>query len=641
MPEATGTYSQEFAITFHSEDAAKAAVVELAPLYDDYAWSTGSRWDDCNPDDTKMRDVLEKHGYHATWYLNSPTIHGGDFAPYGKGILKGGNSIGGHGWSHPKLSYMNCNRLFEEVARTRVAWEAAADTQVTCYAFAYCDFRNPMMGNQGQIDLNRALRRAGYYLSGERLYNDDLFTDMVGMLLLPGDGAEIDEYMQRALADEAAHREFPMLSHTMHVWHRTPEAWEKFEAQLDKYGHNPDWWHCNHNQYAAYRYQSLHTTLAHPLREGKTLRVKIQRPRLLDLNDSTPLTVRLKNVGRKDVASLQSETADCVPSDRKTDVFLFHLFHDRSRSLPEKTGLVSNAENRAALADRDEDADFPGLKGLLSFDGKALRLILRNQTSAPFKDVQVIYRLPLAWKEGLIRRVLKEDIKPGAQWEDIVTPSGLTTDYRYTAGTAYYQAQVDFLVGTEAGRLHLDCHVRNAIERDASYPQGGFSRLGLIPDADMDMDKVVDTIRRDEFLTEPWALQNGAILDWTSADDTPFTEPFLDPELIRTYGSFNCKEAGYYILQSEVSADREQPVQFRRTHQTVQRIFLNGVEVSGGAARLRQGPNRLVAIYHTAFSNKARFSNFHGEHAGCFLRLVKPGTTERLAGLRFDPAIRN
>jgi len=169
-------------------------------------------------------------------------------------------------------------------------------------------------------------------------------------------------------------------------------------------------------------------------------------------------------------------------------------------SLPRKIGLVSNAENRAALADADEDADFPGLKGLLSFDGKTL--------------------------------------------------------------------------------------------------------------------------------------------EWTSEGDTPFTAPFLDPEVIRAYGTFNCKESGYYIFQSNVSSEREQPLEFRRIRQTVQRVFLNGAEVNGAAARLQQGQNRLILIYHTGFSNERRFSNYNGEHAGCFLRLVKPGTTERIANVRFEPPIR-
>ena len=637
VPEAIQTYGQEFTLTFRSEDAAKKAVVELAPLYNDYAWATSSRWDDNNRADVKMCDVLEKRGYHATFYLNGVHNRGIDFSATGKEILQGGNSIGAHGLTHPVLSYLNCSRLFEEVARDRVEWEAAADTLVTCYAFAYCNFRNSMMGNAGQINVNRALRRAGFYLSAERQYNDNLFTDMVGLLLLPGDGANIDDYVYRALNDQAARREFPMLSHSMHVWYTAPEGWARFEGQLDKYGHNPDWWYCNHNQYAAYRYQFLHTEITTAVREGKIVRVCLERPLMLDLNDPTPLTVRVKNVAREDVAAVHSDTADCIGSQRNTDLFLFHVFHDRDTSLPARIGLVSNARNRPVPADGDEALDFPGLKGLLSLGGDGLHLVLKNQTATPLSNVRIIYRMPLSWKEGLIHRTLKEEIGPGAQWNDIVKPSSPVSDYKYTAGTAYYQAQVDFGHGAITGRLHLDCRVKNPIERDPSYPQGGFSRLGLVPDAGMDLDKLANDIRRDGFLKGPWPLKDGRSIACTSTGDTPFEEPMLDPEMIRTTGEFSCKESGFYILQSRVLSESAQSVGFLHSRDTIRRIFLNGSDVTGGPAKLSRGPNRLVVLYHTRFTPQRRFSNYDGEHAGTFLRLVKPRTTERINDVRFEP----
>jgi peptidoglycan/xylan/chitin deacetylase (PgdA/CDA1 family) len=635
LPDAIQTYRQELTLTFRSEQAAKQAVVELTPLYDDYAWATSSRWDDNNRADVRMRDVLENHGYHGTFYLNGVANRDVDFSATGRGILRGGNSIGAHGLTHPVLSYVNCNRLFEEVARDRVEWEAAADTPVTCYAFAYCNFRNSVTGNAGQANVNRALRRAGFYLSAERQYNDNLFTDMVGLLLLPGDGADIDDYVDRALNDQAAHREFPMLSHSMHVWYTTPESWAKFEGQLDKYGHNPDWWYCNHNQYAVYRYQFLHTEITESVREGKVLRVRLQRPCLLDLNDPTPLTVRVKNVARRDVADVRCGTAECVGSQRDTGPVLFHVFHDRDTSLPVKVGLISNPRNRLEPAHGDEDPDFPGVRGLLSLHDDGLHLVLRNQTGTSMRNVQVTYRLPLFRNEDAVRRTLGEEIAANAEWNDTVKPTKAVSDYKYTAGTAYYQAQVDFVLGVAVGRLHLDCCVENRTQRDPSYPQGGFSRLGLMPDAEIDLDELANRVQRDGFLKQPWALGDGRSLAWTSTGDSPFDEPYLDPETIRTTGQFNCKESGYYVLQSDVVSERDQTVGLLHSRDTIRRIFLNGSDVTGGPAKLLGGRNRLVVLYHTRFTPQRRFSNYDGEHAGAFLRLVTPRTAERTTDVRF------
>jgi peptidoglycan/xylan/chitin deacetylase (PgdA/CDA1 family) len=631
MPEAIESYTQEFTVTFRTEDAARRAIFEPAPLYNDYAWSTACRWDDNNPNDKKMRDVLEKHGYHATWYLYNPEIsygNRGSFAATGTSLLAGGNSLGSHSWSHHFVSYLNCNRIFEEMSRGRAVWEAVADTQITCFAFPMCNYRNDVLGDQRQIEVHQALRRAGLYLSAERPYND-MFTDAIGMILLPHDGYDIDEYVEKAIHDPPVQREYPMLCHCYHAWYGTPEGWRKFEGQLDKYGHNPDWWYCTHNQYAAYRYQFLHTSLAEPVRNGKAVRVAMHRPGLLDLNDPTPLTFRVKDVAHEDVVSVASPTADCVASDRKTDCYLFSIAHDRAASLPKKTGYIANGHNRSMLADGDEDGDFPGLKALLFHDGQGLRLILKNETSVSLSHVRVTYRLPLAWQEGVVRRVVKAEVQPGTQWEDSLKPSALSADYKYTAGIAYYQAQVDFVLGTEVGRLHLDLHVKNTVPRDASYPQGGFARLGLIPDAEMNVAELIAEIQRGRFLTEPWPLRNGKPLQWTSQGDTPCDAPFLDTEMIRTLGQDKCEQLGYYILQSALHSGDEQPVEFRCTKNVVKRIFLNGDEVTG-VATLRRGENRLVLIYHTPGTVGA-------EVQGCLLRLVKPGTSQRISDVQFEP----
>ena len=112
---------------------------------------------------------------------------------------------------------------------------------------------------------------------------------------------------------------------------------------------------------------------------------------------------------------------------------------------------------------------------------------------------------------------------------------------------------------------------------------------------------------------------------------------FLDPEIIRVTGAFSCKQQGFYLLQSRVIAERETPVELRHIRNTIQRVFLNGREVKDQLAKLRPGENRLILIYHTVFSSQRRSSNYNGEHAGCFLRLVKPGTAQRIAAVAFEP----
>jgi len=626
-------YAQEATIVFRSEEAAAKASVVLAPLYDGCAWSMSCRWDDNNADDLKMRDVLAQHGHKATWYLNA--VERNHFKETGKALLAGGNSIGGHSLSHPMLTYLSRNRIFEEVAGVRMDWEAAVDRPVISYSFSFCDCRNDLEGDAVHADIARVLERAGFYHTTEPGFYSGLRTDILHSPILPSDGAEIDDFAQAALGDEEFQKDHPNLSYSMHVWYKTPEAWAKFEGQLDKYGRNPDWWYCNQNEYAAYRWQFLRTKLAAPVREGKTLRLRIERPRLLDLNDPTPLTFQVGGVPRNDVVEATCATADCAPSQRQAGPFQFHLFHDRNRPLPKKIGLVSNPDNRAALAETDQDADFPGLKALLRFQDGELLLLLDNQGREPLRGVRLTYRLPLAWKEGVVRRAI-EDVPAGSRREEGLQPKRATAEYKYNAGPAFFAVQIDFMLGAEPGRLHVTCRAKSPA-RDPSYPQGGFARLGPIQGKEMDLEKLHADLQAGKALPGPRTLSDGTRLDWVT-EDGPTQPPFLDPEVIRTTGNFDNRTASFYLLQGMVNSPREQAARLRRCASTVPRVFLNGAEVQGDAIRLREGDNLLVLVYQTQYREGQKVSPYSRENAGCFLRLMKPGTEERLTEVRFEPA---
>lgn len=155
----------------------------------------------------------------------------------------------------------------------------------------------------------------------------------------------------------------------------------------------------------------------------------------------------------------------------------------------------------------------------------------------------------------------------------------------------------------------------------------------------MNLDKLMSAVKANEFLTGPWPLKDGKQLEWNSTDDTPLAKPFLDPEVVRTLGGHLCKEAVYCILQSVVYSENEQPVEFHYVKGAVRQIFLNGREMGKNPANLIKGENRLVLLFHTASGPRGEVPKFNPEYSGCLLRLSKPGASERLSGLRFEPAI--
>ena len=624
-------YTQELEITLATEEAAQRASLEILPLYDGYEWAISSRWDDNNTKgDLELHAVLTKHGHRGTWYLNEtgPNLT----ADVANRLLEGGNSLGGHSLSHPFLAYVSRNRIFEEVAGIRADREASSDTTIVSYAFSFCNFRNSVEGDDVHADITRALERAGYYNIANGWYHDALQTDMILSPIMPSDGKDIDAFAESALADGWFQEQHPNLSYSMHAWYRTPEAWAKFERHLDRYGHNPDWWYCNQNEYAAYRYQYLRTTLEPPVRDGNKLRVRLQRPVLLDVNDRTPLTFEVRGVPPNSVAAIDCPTADCAPSQRDGAALRFSLCHDRDRGLPKKIGLIHNRDNHEALATNDVDTDYPDLPALLHFAEGALRLVMENRSDTPLADVRVTYRLPLAWKEGVARHLLG-GVAVGARREDTLRPTRATDGHKHNSGRSFFLAQIDFERGGERGRLYAACHVDNR-ESDRSYPQGGFARLGPIPEAQFDADAVAAAVRSGRLMREGWTLADGKRLDWIS-DDDPFAPPYLDVEVIRTTGGWHAPREvpGVHLLWSSLRSDVRQTVELRCVRGSVRHAFLNGIDALGRPAQLEPGAGDLI-IAHCPQNPR-----FAPEHAGCFLRLVKPGTAERLTNVRFEPPI--
>lgn len=620
------TYTQELQIVFETSEAAQKASVAMTPLYNGYSWAVSCRWDDNNTAGLHMRDVMSAHGYRGTWYLNASRPGFG--ADIGRKLLVDGNSIGGHSMTHPFLTFANRNRQFWEVLGVRMLWEAAVDRPVCTYSFSFCDFRSRLEGDAGHRDIAEALRRAGYYHVANGWFSGALETDLELSPILPSDGAPIDDAAARFLNDPAHRRKHPNMSFSMHVWYATPEAWTRFEEQLDTYGGRPNWWYCNQNEYAAYRWQCRRTALGDPVRRGKELTVEIERPVVHELNDAVPLTLAVGDVEPEKVISMECRTADVEIAGAGEGPMLVNLHHDRVQRLPAAIGLIENSDNHGELRDEDVSDDFPEIGGLLHFRQGGLHLTLDNRGHQLLEDVNVIYRLPLAWKEGVIRRHVGS-IR--GQFRDVVQPTLARADYKYTSGTSFYAAQVDFIRAGQAGRLHLSCHVPNR-QRDASYPQGGFLVLGPIPEGQFTAAEAKAAIRAAQHLQHPAAFSGEPGRQWRP--ESPGARDFLDVEIIETAGRWDNRGGvkEYYLLRSALYSDSEQAAGFLYDASAVDSIFVNGEQASGEGVRLRQGENELVLIVVRGAADK----RFSAQNAGCFLRVVRPGTRGRLTNIRFE-----
>ncbi len=615
-------YEQDIEIEFASEDAADRASVEMLPLYDGHEWAISSRWDDNNAGgDRLVKAALVEHGHKGTFYLNQVGERfSGDVM---RELMEGGFSIGGHGIGHPMLTYLNRNAIFEVVARSRADLEAAADTRINSYAFSFCNFRNSLEGDAVHVDITRALERGGYYNIANGWYHDAIGTDMILSPIMPWDGKPIRAYLESALVNDWHKDEHPNLSYAMHAWYDTPEEWKTFHEHLAMLEGNPDYWYCSQNEYAAYRFQLLKSTLSEPVREGSTLRFTLTRPSLVDVNDPTPLTFGVLGVPADAVTAVRCASADVRLSERNADEPRFSLAQDRDQALPQVVGLIHNRDNDAELADAGPECSGV-MAGLRLEDGK-LTVEIENGSDVKLSDVRYTFRLPLAWRNSVLIQAVP-NIDPGIRAGTAADIGAPGADYKHRAGSAFFLAQVDFTHDGVAKRLHLACNAPPT-PRDASYPQGGFMKLGPIPAGELDVDAVINGT-----VPESITLADGTKREWLF--DDPNQAPYLDCEVIRTTGRWRTEteEPFYYLLRSTLTSEVDQEVAFRCVRGSIMNILVNGADALDQPAPLKEGANEMLIVYQA--KNRA----FGPEHAGCFIRTIDPTSNARVTNVAFQPS---
>ncbi len=639
-------YTQKVEIEFADARAARSATVEILPLYKGYEWAISSRWDDNVLTDPKMRDVLERHGYKATWYLIA-TEGGGYYGPdygYFKGgqpysgmgarLLSGGNSIGGHSLTHPHMAYLNRNRIFEEIMGIRMDRESSSGRPVISYAFSFCNFRNEAEGDAVQEDIAEILRRSGYYHIVNHWFNTSWEhpegrAPFLESALLPSDGKDIDEAFGRYLADESRRRDNPNISFNMHVWYTTEKAWAKFEKQLDQYGRNPRWWYCNQSEYAAYRYQFLHSSLTQRIdsKDKRKLSVTLRRPELLDLNDPIPLTFAVRGIATNTVRRVQCESADTDMVSPAGGEFWFHLSHDRNMKLPKTIASYQNHDNHDSLQETDTHDSFPFITASLHMRRKSLEFFLRNESGQPITNIRLVYRLPLAWRRGVMKKQLGT-LNGGAERRDRVRLTPRERDYKCHAGTSVYVVQMDFVHAGSPGRLYVSCRVERN-KKDSSYAQNGFQMLGPIPSDRVDVEAHAARIAASPVKNRRCDFGDGISREWRRVGQEDYA--FLNVDMIYTTGRNRPAKGQYFIMLTSLHSPKAQRVRPVYEKPFLRSIYLNGKQVQGDIMKLSRGKNDLILVY---YSGESKFS---GSHYGAYFQLVNPKSGRRINSVRYQP----
>ncbi|MFA5057188.1 MAG: polysaccharide deacetylase family protein [Opitutaceae bacterium] len=633
------SYLQTIRVTFRSEAAARRARLGIAPLYHDLRAAFSTRMDDTNAGSLGVAKVMANHGQKGTFYLNRLQVWwednaytgaemsgdpAGEFPPR---LLAGGNSIGGHTTSHEYMPALSKNLAFREIMGIRVALEVQTRSPVLSFTYPYVSFRTEVRDGCDRTDLEAMLLRSGYYQLAEHQYNADRDSGLQDGVFVICDGdTDGGRYTEAALTQPRAEPERPLFLVTMHPW---VHAWggpefPKLAEIYRKWSGRKDWWYCNQNQYAAYRYQARHAPLQASV-EGNVLRAVLTRPDSLDLNDWTPLTLKVEGVTPGEVVSVACAGAEVQPVALE-GAYAFDLFHDRQRGAIEVYAETDNPENSDQFEGTAAGAE--GLRALLYRKGRVLTLALRNEGGRALEDLRVVFRLPLRWEDGVVRKHVGS-LGAGAAVTLEVPLTERADAEHYTDGAEYNVAQVDFR-GSRRVRLYVTCEVPGG-EPPACFARHGFWVIGPLPG---DMDEIDPQVFAKSFregpppertYTVPW----GRSLSWRHFP--PAEVSFLDPDIIPTTGRSNTIDFFkwhssrhfphtpiHYILSGRIVSPENRTVRAVFFPQGVKRLWLNGQPVKGAELALKQGNNDLRILYAPPMGSESQFSE---RNYGCYFRL--------------------
>lgn len=627
-----GTYEQTFEIEFSGSSAAGRAELAMLPLLNGKQWAVSARWDDNTVrQNNNMTETMNKRGVKGTYYFNGPEKRPDEVADLDgiRSMLAGGHSIGGHGWRHGYLGAMCAHGMMAAMTRPKIYWESVTDTPVCSYAFAYGNFAARIDDwHESARLVGTTLFRAGFYQVALDRYRQ--FTGEKTPLctfIQPSDGGGSvnlrEKNLAKLLADTDLQQTDPCIGFGIHAWTFAGKL-DRADASFALVENNPDFWYCNQGEYGAYRVQFLNTEIKTE-RDGSTLKVTLTRPELFDLIHTIPLTFEIRDVEADDIVAVRAGSATVVRDGAR-----FNLGHPDTQFAPEKTGLITNDDNRADPRVSDADPDFSDLTGLLSKEGDVFRLSLVNDGD-PLEDVHLTWRLPLAYNPGFMRETI-EPVSGKTSIERIVEPASDDPLLRF--GRGFYLAQIDFRRDGKPGRLYLSCRAPDQ-PNNPSYPAGGFVRLGPIP-ADQYKPEMLealvkgdaDSVTLVDGTERPFGPIVAAPMNDVERADTPLFE--LDeyhPETIVLASINRLRDsphrAGVYIYRSTVEADGRQDVRVQTDKRSgvVQSVWLNGDEIyaegKAQSASLDDGKNDL-------FIAAATTSKAEAENIAFLFRLAAP-----------------
>ncbi len=464
-------FTQTVEVRFNTPEEAQAAGLVFLPLPEDKKLAFSTRWDDTNPRHARMAELLTKYGWKGTFYLSRPS---GNFnREVLPELTSNGHSVGNHTLSHPRLPLLLPNEVWREIHLNRLLVENASGTPVNTFVLPFCDYRNGFDAD-AEHTIGSALRRSGeigspeFFPRLEQEYGYPAGTFANSYLFSPDDRDPKPELFDRRVTDglkkvaDPASGVGPHLTLGLHTW-QSDAGFATLGRCLERYARNPDWWYCNENEYAAYRYDRNHSKVVGKSVEGPVARFELSRIAPRTIGAAVPLWVEVTP----------------APADGKSRFALPPA--PPALGVPEKVGLLRNIGNQPAAESMMKAENAPVSIGFsIDFPKKILEYRLTNTGDSQLERPVVTFRQPPGRTRGAIRRELAA-LDPGHTLR-LELPLGDETGREIDRpGPLLWSAQLDFATGGHPERVHATVEIdqpfrESASPRDTALVLGPLSR---------------------------------------------------------------------------------------------------------------------------------------------------------------------
>ncbi len=440
-------YKQKFTLTFPTEQDAKNAVLKAKPLPADYKIAFSSRWDDSTPSHLKTHNIMLKHKIKGTFFLGNNDWVLKNHPNYLSELLKGGCTFGAHTLTHPQLPGQNAYEHFREYMLNRIKIETQSQSPVNSQAIPFCNWWN--QDSKIPQSIGWAMRASGIISSPDVLYPNR--ENEIGYpkkslaqskFFAPGDRnpdlEKMEKMLKNALNDKKSLAIQPSITYGIHSWH-TPEGLVNLDKAYARLANNPEWWYCNQNEYGAYRYEALNTSVEKKV-NGKNAEFTVTRIMPFELGADVPLWFAVDNAKPSAV------------SGAKLHGTSVEIAHDKSHFLPSVFGY----------AGKDGICKEIPFATLVLTHPKELMWFAKFKTldGKPVEQLAFTFRFPSPYDVENRRQDVSSPAKDVTAQASIHTKNKTELYYKY--GRPYYVIQADFIRDGKRYRLYADLHEKEA-----------------------------------------------------------------------------------------------------------------------------------------------------------------------------------